>query len=67
MATVVTHGQHEYRRQGGEIHRRPVEREHLKPVDAAWLVLNGTQRQYEVPDIVLQNLNSGLEQNLHFD
>ncbi len=67
MAGIVTYGEHEYRIQGGELHRRPAEREHLAPAEAAWLVLNGTQRQYEVPDVVMQNLNSGSEQSLHFD
>ena len=40
MAAFVTYGEHEYRQQGGEVHRRPADREGLSPRDAAWLVLN---------------------------
>lgn len=55
MSEIITHGDYEYRKRGGEIHRRPAEREHLHPVDAAWLVLNADQRK-QVPAIVEKNL-----------
>lgn len=43
MAEEVTVGGHEYRSKGGEVHRRPADREGLRPWDAAWLVLTSEQ------------------------
>ncbi len=49
METAIYEG-YEYRMQGGEVHRRPVDRQMLHPLDAAWLVLNHGER---VPPEVL--------------
>lgn len=45
---IFIYGEHEYRCQGGEVHRRPVDREGVLPLYAAWLVIDGTK----VPSIV---------------
>ncbi len=39
---IFVHGEHEYRCQGGEVHRRPVDRDDVSPFYAAWLVVHGT-------------------------
>lgn len=39
MAEEILCSGFEYREVGGELQRRPVDRERLSPVDAAWLVL----------------------------
>jgi hypothetical protein len=36
----VALGAHEYRYVGGEVHRRPIERENLPACHAAWLVIH---------------------------
>lgn len=53
MTAEVAHGAFEYRTQGGEIHRRPIDRERLSPTDAAWLVLNRDHDRRLVPQPVL--------------
>lgn len=42
----------EYRMQGGEMHRRPIDREGLLPWQGAWLVLN--QGRDHIPSVVQQ-------------
>lgn len=64
MAEVVAYKQHEYRMQGGEMHRRPADREGLPPWDAAWLVLN--HGEY-VPPPVRQQLAMHHNGSLRFD
>ena len=51
---AVEYKDFEFRKQGGEIHRRPADREGLTPWDAAWLVLN--HGEY-IPLPVLQHLS----------
>jgi hypothetical protein len=54
MSEIVTFRKHEYRKVGGELHRRPVERDGLTPWDAAWLVLARWSEDYRlVPGEVL--------------
>jgi len=48
----IEFGEHEYRNQGGEIHRRPKEREGLPAVQAAWLVIPKEDREKELPPAV---------------
>ena len=59
----IAHGEFEYRVQGGEIHRRPIDRDGLAPWDAAWLVLD---KKKEVPPLVLANLQPA-GQSMRFD
>ncbi len=47
---ILTFARCEYRYQGGEIHRRPVDREWRTPWDAAWVVL----RPEEVPPQIME-------------
>ncbi len=54
MAAEVAHGAYEYRTQGGEIHRRPADRDGLTPWEAAWVVVNDRKR--DVPPVVINNL-----------
>jgi hypothetical protein len=53
MPEIISYGRHEYRTQGGEIHRRPAERQGLAPKDASWLVLNQGE---PVPELVRNQL-----------
>lgn len=62
----IAHGEYEYRMQGGEIHRRPLDRDGLPPWQAAWLVLDKEKREKEVPALVLNNLQSA-GQSMRFD
>ena len=64
MAEVITYQRHEYRMQGGEIHRRPADRDGLSSWDAAWLVLN--REDDYVPPLVREQLSQGRD-NLRFD
>ena len=60
---IIACGRWEYRYKGGELQRRPLEREGMSPVQAAWLVLN--HGEY-VPTIVrAQFIASGA--SLRFD
>lgn len=43
QSNSLIHGDYEYRCQGGEIHRRPKDREGVLPFHAAWLVIDGTK------------------------
>ncbi len=56
---TILFGTHEYRSQGGEIHRRPKEREGLSPWNAAWLVMrkDETDESKMIPGVVLAHFN----------
>lgn len=45
----IEFGGHEYRSQGGEVQRRPAERQGLSVWDAAWLVIPKEDRKKELP------------------
>ena len=51
----IEYGQYEYRSQGGEIQRRPREREGLSVWEAAWLVLHKDESDESkmIPSLVL--------------
>ena len=58
MTEVIILGSfYEYRQQGGEIHRRPVNREGIKPQDSAWLVLHKEEVPYQVREHFTQSQN----------
>ncbi len=59
----IAHQGFEYRVQGGELHRRPLNREGLTPWQAAWVVM-GTDPDF-VPAVVRQQFSQ--PSGLHFD
>lgn len=54
---------YEYRVQGGEMHRRPIDQEGLKPWEAAWMVMN--QPHHHVPDMVRKAFSE--PEGTHYD
>lgn len=66
MTEIITYGGHEYRQQGGEIHRRPAEREGMNPVDASWLVVSKKDEANIAPAAVVQHFAEA-SSNLRFD
>lgn len=63
MCKEVTYGSYEYRMQGGEMHRRPIDREGLPPWEGAWLVMN--QPHHHVPQVVRDQFTQS--SSLRFD
>ncbi len=63
MTEIIEFQRNEYRVQGGEVHRRPADRDGLSPWDAAWLVLN---HEEFIPEPVL-NHQAQQRNNLRFD
>ncbi len=63
MPDAVAHGEYEYRMQGGEVQRRPADREGLTPWEASWLVLSDKR---DVPALVVSNLQQSV-QPMRFD
>jgi len=63
----IEFGDHEYRSQGGEVHRRPRVREGLSVWDAAWLVIPKEDRESELPPSVhLHFMQAQDSRTLHF-
>lgn len=63
MTEIIEFQKHEYRVQGGEVHRRPADREGLSAWNAAWLVLN--HKEF-IPEPV-RNHQAQQRNNLRFD
>lgn len=60
ITVEVSLGNQEYRYVGGEVHRRPIEREGLSAWNAAWLVI----RRDEMPQLIRKLLFAEFEQAL---
>lgn len=63
MAEQIELDGYEYRVQGGEVHRRPIDKELLLPWQASWEVVAREDR----PNAVVQHFFQATTKNLTFD